>query len=349
MMLKTLFPLLVSSALLAACSRAAEAPDAPRPVYVAAIAQDAGAVQRVSATLQSRTEVELAFRTGGRVSERLVDAGQFVRAGQPLARLERRELQLAVAAAEAQRDAARVDLAQQQRDAARLQRLAGDGTVGAADEERQRSGAAAAGERLRAAEAQLGLAQQNLAHAELRAPFDGVITRVALEHGLVAPVGQALIGIAAPRQLELQVDLPQALAEQARSLRAEALGQRWTLRELAPAAHPQTRTHRARFVAAQPVAWQEGLLGRSVELRLLSTATTAVTLPESALLARDGEPRVWRVDGDRLRAQPVQLLGRAGDRVMVSGLQPGQQIVMLGAHKLAPGQRVRAVKLERQP
>jgi RND family efflux transporter MFP subunit len=349
MMNKPLLPLLAGVVLLAACSRAAEAPSAPRPVYVATIAQDAGAVQRLSATLQSRTEVELGFRTGGRVQERLVDAGQFVRAGQPLARLERQELQLAVAAAEAQRDAARVDQSQQQRDAARLQRLAGDGTVGTADEERQRSGAAAALERLRAAEAQLGLAQQGLAHAELRAPFDGVITSVALEPGLVAPIGQPLIAIAAPRQLELQVDLPQALAEQARKLRAEALGQAWTLRELAPAAHPQTRTHRARFVPTKPLAWQDGLLGSSVELQLQGSTAPAISLPGSALLAKDGEARVWRVEGDRLLPQSVQLLARSGDRVMVSGLQPGQQIVVLGAHKLDAGQRVRAVKLERQP
>ncbi|WP_374662113.1 efflux RND transporter periplasmic adaptor subunit [Inhella sp.] len=346
----SLGPTLAAVALLTACSQAAP-PTAPplRPVYVHAV-ESATSTETLQATVQSRYEVELGFRSGGRVLERRVDAGARVQSGQLLARLDPTEQQQAVGAARAQLAAAEWDASQQASDASRLARLATDGSVGSADAERQQTGARAAAERVRAAQAQLRLAEERLAHTELRAPFAGVVTVVRAERGQVLPEGQPLLQLAASDALELQIDLPPALAAQAEHLQGEALGRRWRLRELQAAAHPQTRTQRARFApVGEPLAWKASLLGRTVALPLTGQAAVPrLRVPASSLLP--GEPaRVWRVVDQRLQALPVHVAGREGDAALISGVPEGSVLVMLGAHRLEAGQAVRPVPMERAP
>lgn len=350
---------LLVAAMLSACSRAPEAPPSPPAVYVHTVAATgAGApAQTLAATLQARHEVALGFRVGGRVQQRQVEVGQRVRAGQVLAVLDPTDLRLAVQAAAAQAQAAELDASQAQRDAARLDRLVADGSVGTADQERQRLAQAVAQTREAAARAQAQLAQARLGYTQLLAPFDGVVTRAQLEPGQVLAEGQPVLGLARTGPLELQADLPEALATQARSLQARALDRDWRLRELSPSPDPQSRTHRARWVladSAPPLPWTDTALGRHVDLRLQATGATPNTLrlPASALLARGAatqpEHRVWTLQaGNRLQAQPVQLVDREAEHVRVSGLAAGTRVVVLGAHKLDAGMAVRPVALAR--
>jgi RND family efflux transporter MFP subunit len=345
-----LLPTLCAVALLTACSQASTpSTPAPRLVYVQQLGTG-GAYDTLQATVQARHEVELGFRSGGRVSERRVDAGARVQAGQLLARLEPTEQQQGVAAARAQLAAAELDAAQQRVDAARLARLATDGSVGSADAERQATGARAAQERVLGAQAQLRLAQERLAHTELRAPFAGVVSLIRAERGQVLPEGQPLLQLAKTDALELQIDLPPQLAAQADRLRAEALGRHWTLRELQAAAHPQTRTQRARFVPqGQPLAYDATMLGRSVSVQLQGAPAAArLRVPASSLLPGE-TAQVWRVVDGKLQAQAVRIEGRAGDAAWISGVPAGSVVVMLGAHRLEAGQAVRTVPLERAP
>lgn len=343
---------LTAVAVLAACSREARPREpAPRLVYVHQLPQVSDS-ESLQATVHARQEVELGFRSGGRVQERLVDAGQRVRAGQLLARLDPAEQQLALKAAHAQLSAAELDRAQQQRDAERLERLTQDGSVGVADAERQRTSASAAQERVLAARTQLALAQERLSHTELRAPFDGVITFTRADRGQVLAEGTPLLHLAHTGQLELQLDLPPALAAQAATLKAEALDRRWRLRELQGAAHPQTRTQRARFTPeGSPLVWNATLLGRSVPVKLHGVAATPrLRLPASALVASAGETgTLWRVVDQKLQGLSVRIEGREGDAALVSGVPAGATVVMFGAHRLEAGQTVRTLPLERAP
>ena len=92
-------------ALLAAgCSKQPEAkPDDIRPVRVLAI--DAVVAARsieFAGEVRPRYETRLAFRVGGKMTQRLVEVGSIVKAGQPVARLDPRDLQLAEASAKSQ-------------------------------------------------------------------------------------------------------------------------------------------------------------------------------------------------------------------------------------------------------
>ena len=153
-------------AVLTACSPAAEkAPPIPA-VYVTPVHNDHGEDMRIlSGAVRPRIESELAFRAGGKVTARLVDLGQAVRAGQPLARIDAADYQLVADAAAEQLRAAQVDATQAASDAARFKRLLLDGSVGAADHERQQARSDAAAARVVQAERQLEPAEAASASA----------------------------------------------------------------------------------------------------------------------------------------------------------------------------------------
>ena len=87
--------LLCTSALLGAC-RSGETPPPPPPVV---LVQPAAPAAPESSTytgeIRARHEVELSFRVGGKIAARLVDTGAAIQPGQPLARLDPTDLQLA--------------------------------------------------------------------------------------------------------------------------------------------------------------------------------------------------------------------------------------------------------------
>lgn len=341
--------------LLAACAPEPAPVDPVRPVYVTTVRHDIGdASRRFSGTVGARFESELSFRVGGKVTARAVEVGQAVRQGQVLARLDAVDYRLAADAAAGQWQASRVDADQAASDAARFRRLLADGSVGAADLERQQARADAAAARVAQARSQFDLARNRVAYATLTAPFDGVVTAVRFESGQVVAEGQRIVTVAKPGALDVVVDVPEAVAPQLRTYQARArVGDRFDtelpvqLRELAPTASATTRTFRARYTVAATPAARELRLGSTVELTLSRAGGGAsAALPQSALLSTAQSPSVWVVDMDsgRLTLQPVQVLSQTTDTARVSGLVDGARVVSVGAQKLDAAMKVRAVE-----
>lgn len=357
------------AAVLAACGAPPAPPSVPPAVYVSPVVNDAGQDRRVlSASLRPRVQAELAFRVGGKVTLRAVEVGQSVRAGQVLARLEIDDYELALQAALAQRRAAEVDATQAASDAARFNRLRTDGSVGAADAERQQARADAAAARLAQAERQVALARNRSGYAQLEAPFDGVVTALRFERGQVVGENQPVLTLARPRELELQADIPEALAAELPSWQATARvagsgGPQFIalrLRELAPSAADTSRTFRARYALQSP-AGGHLRMGSTAELVLaLPGIRPGAELPVGALLATPAastvgtegrlppsspNATVWVVDPTRgtLTERPVHVLWVGTDRVRVAGLDDGAWVVSAGAQKLDAGMVVRPV------
>ncbi|MEI7464251.1 MAG: efflux RND transporter periplasmic adaptor subunit [Burkholderiales bacterium] len=353
---------LPSALLLAACTPATE-PVAPvQAVYVTPVRHDMGEAERhLSGTVGARFESELSFRIGGKITLRSVDVGQTVRQGQVLARLDEADLQLGLDVASEQWRASQVESEQASSDAARFRRLLSDGSVGAADLERQQARADAAAARLAQARSQFDLSRRRIGYAALTAPFDGVVTALRFEAGQVIAEAQPLITLARPSALDVVVDVPESLAPELQSYQAVA---RLTahagngavrplelrLRELAPTASAATRTFRARYTITTPgvsSASSAGLrLGNTVEL-LLSRGNTVASarLPLGAVLSVTQSPTVWVVDPNAgtLTQSPVEVLSQTNDTVRVRGLAEGTLVVSVGAQKLDAAMKVRAV------
>ena len=344
---------LAVAALLGACSPDQPPVEAPRPVRTAEIRYDAAReANRYAGTVQSRYEVDQAFRVGGKVAQRKVDVGQVVHEGDVLAVLDDSDYRLAEEAARQQWQAAVTQARQAESDRLRLGSLKADGSVSAADDERASSGAQTAQAAAEAQARQLELARNRLKYTTLRAPRSGVVTAVRFEVGQMVAEGQPVVSIADPGTPEVVVDVPEDQLAAFRKARfkatlasAPADSFEVALRELAPQAAAQTRTFRARLRPVGARALPLGATATLVADRVL-TDTPVAALPAAALTQSGGKPALWVIKPaakepvGTVELAPVEVHGYRNDEVLVSGPPAGVQVVTAGVHKMAPGLKV---------
>ncbi|MBK1718543.1 efflux RND transporter periplasmic adaptor subunit [Thiocystis violacea] len=346
--------LLTGSVLLASCRPSADKlPEAPLPWVLTAPVEvsDAGAWS-LTGTLRARHEIPLAFRVGGEVSERLVDAGDRVKAGAVLFRLDPKDLIQARVAAEAGVASARAERENAEREHARLIDMLARKLASQQDHDRAETSARAARERLTAAEADLERAINGVDYAALRAPVSGVILEVSGQVGQVVSAGRTLGVLAQSGPLELEVDVPEARRDQLPEQGlVDPIGGdepvKARRREIAGAADPLTRTWRARYQLDEAAAdWP---LGSTATLRLGSGEGASGgrrRVPLGAVLERGQGAQVWRLVDGRAQPEPVRLLAIVGEYAEIeTDLAPGTQVIALGVSRLSPGQAARA----RQP
>ena len=344
---------LALATLLGACSPEPPPVEALRPVRTAEIRYDATReANRYAGTVQSRFEVDQAFRVGGKVARRLVDVGQVVHEGDVLAVLDEADYRLAEEAARQQWTAAVAQARQAESDRQRLGALKADGSVSVADDEHATSGAQTAQASEEAQARQLELARNRLKYTVLRASRSGVVTAVRLEVGQVLAEGQPAVAIADPGTPEIVVDVPedQLSAFQSAHFKASiasAPGEQFevALRELSPQAAAQTRTYRARL---KPVGTRALPLGATASLlsdRVVSELKVAA-IPATALTQANGQPALWVVKHTgqapvgTVELMRVVVHGYRNDEVLVSEAPAGAQVVTAGVQKMAPGLKV---------
>ncbi|MCB4821106.1 efflux RND transporter periplasmic adaptor subunit [Roseicella aerolata] len=351
----SLLPALGAIILLSGC-RAESTPQpqgaAPKPVQVAEVRlAPATEAHAFTGVVRARREADIAFRTGGRITARLVEVGQYVTTGQPLAGIDETDLTLALRAAEADLSAAEAQSRQAAAEARRSRALRAAGHVSIAYDDQRVAAASSAAERVAAARANLDLARRRLDYTRLRAPGDGVVTGLLAEAGQVVAEGQPVLRIANPEERELVVQVPESavsgLAAAAAEARfwarpGEALPAR--LRELAPQAEATLRTYTARF--SLPAAPDWVALGMTGTVRTEAPAATVATLPLSALHDRGQGPMVWKVEHDRLTAVPVEVVSLGEVTAVLRGaLTEGDRVVAIGPQMLDPASRVRVAGL----
>ncbi len=354
---------LLALAALAGCraeANRAETPAPPpaRPVQVAEVAfSDPQESRAWTGVVRARRETDLGFRAAGRIVERLVDVGASVTSGQPLARLDPADLALSLRAAEADLAAAEAQARQAAADAQRSRALLEARHVSPAFDDQRQAAARSTAEKVEAARAQVALARNRLDYSVLRAPTAGVVTTLLAESGQVVAEGTPVMRLANPAERDLVVQVPEAaIAGLAPGAVAQAAF--WSrpgdaplpvrLRELSPQAETALRTYAARFaLPAEAPDWVA--LGMTGTVRTAAASTGAApvaTLPLSALHDRGQGPMVWKVEGARLSAVPVEVvrLGEVTATLRAPALAPGDKVVALGPQLLDPGLPVRVVE-----
>jgi RND family efflux transporter MFP subunit len=301
--------------------------------------------------VRARHETDLGFRVAGKITDRIVNAGDRVRIGDLIARLDPEDLRLQVASAEAEISAAKSNFAQASSDEERFTSLKARGYAAVADYERKKSARDEAESRLERARRSLDLARNQLTYAELRADADGVITATLAEPGQVVAIGQAVVRLAQQGEMEAAVALPETWLTEARQSRASVRlwsgpAQSFTarLRELTPQADPSTRTYAARFNIEQPD--DSVVLGMTAILTLSHPAPAVAKLPLAAVLDRGTGPAVYVVDkAGMLELRRVEVASFTGDAALLTaGVHGGERVVTLGVQKLGAGQKVRVVE-----
>jgi RND family efflux transporter MFP subunit len=318
-----------------------------RPALTTTVGAWASGGRQFVGHVEGRYTTPLAFRVGGRIARRSVSVGDHVKAGQEIAALDTRSLELAaeVAAADlagliASRENAATTLGRQTTLLAR-------GAVARASFDDARASRAVAVASADEAKARLDKARQELSFGILRANFDGVVTRIDFDVDQVVAQNAPIAEVVRPDTLDFVFDAPDSVARDLRpgdsftvhgaDVPTTALAGK--IRETSPAADRATRTRRV-WVGLETVP-ERLRIGTTMYAEPSGAATTRLRAPLAAVVEGDGPPSVWVVEGGVVRRRGVTLGAREGnDVVVLAGLRPGERVVAAGVHSLREGQQV---------
>src|SRR5215469_14616877 len=343
---------LVAIALAGCNDQVAEKPAPLQPVLVATAHYEAETPARsFVGTIRPRIEADMGFRVPGKVAKRLVEVGQTVEIGQPLATLDEIDLKLQAEQAVAEFTAATGVVAQAVAAENRAKDLRVKGWTTDAALDSAKAAADEARARLNRAERSVDLTKNSLSYATLVADARGVVTATLVEPGQVVAAGQTAIRVARFAEKEAVVAIPETLVGRAKTGVASVTlwsdaNKKYTakLREVAPSADPATRTYLAKF--SLPEAGDDVSLGMTATLTLSDSETECVAkLPLSALYSQGGEPSLYIVnDVGEVTRKPVKVKGYESSYVVIAGgVEEGAKVVALGVQKLDPAQKVHVV------
>lgn len=287
-------------------------------------------------TTMSRRAVEIVPLASGRLVEINFEAGQHVSAGDLLARLDNDIEQ-------ANLDEAVASLREAQLALERAQTLRQTNTVTQASLEQLIS-------REAIARAGLERARRRLADREVRAPFDGVVGLTRVDPGARVDDSSVVATLDDRSELDIEFSLPETLygriapGQPVAGSSVAFPGRRFEggVVSIDSRIDPTGRSFKVRARIPNP----EGLLpaGMFMHLTLSLDAREAVMISEEAIIPQGDEAFVFVVEGDRAIRRQVSLGQRqVGSVEIVSGLEPGERVVVRGIQRVRDGAMVRVV------
>lgn len=350
------------------------------PVVTTASARAAAtgpaALLNASGYVTPRRRATVAAKITGRLSQVLVEEGVKVEAGQVLATLDDTDAQARLASAQADRDATRasqadleVNLANAERDLRRAEQLKEEGiiTTQAADQARTavdslRARIALVAEQVRAADARIDVARQDLDNTVIRAPFSGMVVSKDAQRGeVVSPMsaggGFTRTGIATivdMSSLEIEVDVNESYIARVHARQPViAVLDAYpdvqipaTVRTIIPTADRQKATVKVRiaFNKLDPrilpdMGVKVTFLGEKPKEKV---AAGTVLVPSEAVRDDAGQPVVFLYRDGKVERRAVHLGSVNGnDQEIIAGLAEGDQVVTSNLQAMKDGQTVR--------
>jgi HlyD family secretion protein len=330
---------------------AAPAPSAQVPVVTVTSPGQSTVARTVTATgsLAARVEMPVGvIGEGGMVSRVLVQPGAWVRAGQPLAIIERSVQVEQVRSLAAQVEVARADakLAQAQLDRAKA--LVGRGFISAADIDQRTATRDAAQARVNVAIAQLAEQRARTGRLDIRAPAKGLILTRAVEPGQIVGSGSGvLFRMAKDGEMELQAQVAEgdlATLRPGNSAvvtpiggKTQFAGRVW---QVSPVVDPTARQGIARVAIPYNPAIRPGGFAA---VTITSGSGTAPLLPESAVQSDPKGNYVYVVNAKNMVERRDVTVGQVSDAgvAVTSGITGTEKIVTSAGAFLTPGQKVK--------
>jgi RND family efflux transporter MFP subunit len=338
------------------------------------------ALLNASGYVTPRRRATIAAKITGRIKEIAAEEGMQVEAGQILATLDDSDARSRLVWAKADREATaatlgdlRVNLANAERDRRRMEELWKDGATSeqALDQARTtadslRARIVLAEEQVRAAEARIQVAQEDLDNTIIRAPFAGIVVSKDAQRGeMVSPIsaggGFTRTGIATivdMNSLEIEVDVNESYIARVKPGRPVTAVLNaypdWQIpakvRTVIPTADRQKATVKVRvtFDRLDPrilpdMGVKVTFLGEEPSSR--ASGATGVLVPRAAVREEGGSQVVFVYRDGRVERRSVRLgQTRGNDQEVVAGLSGGEQVVVNGFEGLREGLRVRLKK-----
>jgi HlyD family secretion protein len=286
----------------------------------------------------------------GRVAAIYVEAGDHVKRGQVLARLNVSVLEPQVANLEAALEQARAEADLADAEYRRAQAVGASGALSVEETQRRKSSAVTAAAKVKVAAAQLAEAEARLARAAVRAPADGIILTRNVEVGQTAmPGGDALFRLSEGGEIELrgqvaEQDLPLLKVGQSVNVRLTGTTQVYPgrVRLLGAVIDPQTRLGMARVALQPDPNLRPGAFARAEVT--VSNADRAV-LPQTAILTDDKGSYVLIVNAQhKVERRTVHISGMVQNGVTIAdGIGGKDQVVATAGAFLQEGELVNPV------
>ncbi|HEV7312711.1 efflux RND transporter periplasmic adaptor subunit [Sphingopyxis sp.] len=313
--------------------------------------QSVEATISTNGTIAARREMPVGVvGEGGQVVRVLVEPGQWVNAGQPLAIIDRsvqtqQAASLAASIRVAQADA---DLAQAELE--RAQALVGRGFISKADMDRKRATRDAANARVRVAQAQYAEAQARNGRLNIVAPAAGLVLTRQVETGQIVGAGSGvLFRMARGGEMEMMAQMAEADLQRVRvgtratvnpvGTNVQITGPVW---QVSPVVNPDTRQGMVRIALPYSAALRPGGFA---DARLVAGTEQAPMLPESAVQSGPEGNFVLIVDNkNQIQRRLVKVGTVTDDGVSIaSGLDGTERVVVLAGAFLNPGDKVKPV------
>jgi HlyD family secretion protein len=330
----------------------AGAASAPPALTVAVVTPQRGEwAQTVSAngSIAAWQEAVIGAEAAGlRLTEVAVQVGDRVRRGQLLARLQSATTEAEAATTRANIAEAEAALAEAQANAERARQLQASGAISAQQIQQYLTGEQTARARVAALKARADADRVRLAQTRIVAPDDGVISARSATVGAVVQPGQELFRLIRQQRLEWRAEVPASeLARLAPGMPVQvtpAGGRTVTgrLRMVAPTVDATTRNGIVYVDLPEPGDAKAGMFARG---EFETGRASGLTLPQTAVLLRDGHAYVFLVGADGRVAQTrVETGRRNGSRVEIArGLDASARVVAEGGGFLADGDTVKVV------
>jgi RND family efflux transporter MFP subunit len=286
---------------------------------------------------------------GGRVSAIYAEAGDHVKRGQALARLDTSVLEPQVANLQASLELARAESELAAAEYHRAQAVGAAGALSAEETEKRRSSSVTAAAKVKVAAAQLAEAQAKLARAQVRAPADGTLLTRTVEVGQTVAPGATLFRLAEGNEVELRGEVAEqdlSLLKVGQEVNVSLAGALkiypGRVRLLGAVIDPQTRLGVVRVALTPDPNLRPGAFARA---EVTVSNAERIVLPQTAVLTDDKGSYVLVVDPqNKVERRPVKVSGMvAGGVTIAGGIGDKDRVVATAGAFLQVGETVRPV------
>jgi RND family efflux transporter MFP subunit len=333
------------------------------PVRVVAVAQrDVPDVIRAIGTVRSHRSVIIRPQVDGELVELLVREGQQVKRGDLLARIDDRAIAAALEQARAQLAVSQAQLKAANLDQERYLRLQGEHVISRQILDQQQAQVDQLQATVRVNQAAIAAREVQLSHTRIHSAADGRVGIRNFDAGsfLRTSDAEGLFSIVQLDPISVEIALPQSMLPQLQQLmndadgatpvhafasdRGELLGEgHLTVIDNRVSLATGTILVKAEFANPRGELWPDQTVAVSVQLRMLRDVLVA---PQTAVQRGLQGDVVYRVREDRAEIVPVQLTYADSQIAVLSGVEPGDQVVIDGQSRLRPGARV---QIQEQP
>ena len=337
----------------AAASGAVAAASAP-PVSVSVVLatqRDFAIGVRATGTVAPLSSIDVKPQVSSVVTQVHVKEGQFVRAGEKLFTLDARSDEANLGKAQAQLAKDQATLADAKRQLERSRDLLARNFVSPSAVDTAQSNVDAQQAALQADQAAIDAVKVSLSYSRITAPSAGRVGAIAVFPGTtVSPTGAALVTITQLDPIAVAFSLPQRYVGDALKLLGES-GKSQVVATL-PEGRGQ-RSGKLQFVDSQVDAASGTVKvkagfdnkdqalwpGAYVDVQLnVQTLSNAIVVPQAAIVQNARGTVVFVVDADgRAALRPVNVVQAAGLDAVVTGVKPGERVVLDGRQNVRPG------------